>query len=256
MVPRLSVLAMCLSARGHDRNGAECRPDTLEASCRLYLTERPLNAADPTSPRGPVDRRSGRRAVGAFSAYVALALLTVFLVNLAPAFMPPTWSVLAFFLVAFDLPLAPLAVGGAIAASAGRLALALASRRWGSALLPSGRRRSLRELGVWLETRARWAPALAMLVYSFGPIPSNQLFVAAGLTGMRLPPIVAAFLVGRLISYTFWVNTARVASRRLEDVFEGYWRDGVFVALEVGLIVLLVAFTLVDWPRLLRARVS
>lgn len=186
---------------------------------------------------------------------MVLALLSVFLINLAPAFMPPTWSVLAFFLVAFDLPLLPLALGGAVAASLGRLALALASRRWGTALLPAGRRRSLRGLGAWLETRARWAPALAMLLYSFGPIPSNQLFVAAGLTGMRLLPIVGAFFAGRLISYTFWVNTARVAAQRFEQVFEGYWNDAVFVAAEVGLIALLVAFTLVDWPRLLRTRV-
>lgn len=181
-----------------------------------------------------------------------LALVTVFLVNLAPAFMPPTWSVLAFFLVTFDLPLLPLAVGGAIAASAGRLALALASRTWGSALLGPARRRSLHELGASLESRARWAPPLAMLVYSFGPIPSNQLFVAAGLTGMRLGPIAGAFLAGRLVSYAFWVNTAHVASERFEAVFEGYWHDAVYVAVEIALIALLVAFTLVDWPRLLR----
>ena len=55
----------------------------------------------------------------------AAAWLTVFVVNLVPAFMPPTWAFLAF--------------------------------------------------------------------YSFGPIPSNELFIAAGLTRMRLTPITAAF---------------------------------------------------------------
>ena len=168
--------------------------------------------------------------------------------------MPPTWAVLAFFVVRSDLPLLPLAVGGAIAASLGRLALALASRRWGSSLLSPARRSSLHEIGGWIEHKARWAPAVAMLLYSFGPIPSNQLFVAAGLTGIRLRPIVAAFFVGRVISYSLWVGAATVAVDRLETVFEGYWRNEGFIVVQLACIAALVAFAAVDWPRLLRLR--
>ena len=185
---------------------------------------------------------------------LALALLAVFAVNLAPAFMPPTWSVLTFFLLRWDLPLVPLAVGGAAAASLGRLVLALASRRWGRGFLPAARRRSLAGLGARIDEKARWAPALAMLGYSFGPIPSNQLFVAAGLMGLRLRPIVSAFFVGRLISYTFWAGAAHVAVPRLEELFGRYWRDEAFIAVQIGLIALLAAFALIDWRRLLAAR--
>jgi membrane protein YqaA with SNARE-associated domain len=182
---------------------------------------------------------------------LALAYLVVFLVNLAPALMPPTWSILAFFLIGYHLPLVPLAVGGALAASAGRLGLALASRRWGRRLLSPERRDHLGVLGAWLEERARWAAPLAVLIYSFGPIPSNQLFISAGLTGMRLERIVAAFLVGRLISYTFWVSTAHLAAQRFEDLFAGHLRSGGALALELLSLGLLVVVARLDWRRVL-----
>jgi hypothetical protein len=112
-----------------------------------------------------------------------LAFALVFAINVVPAFMPPTWSVLAILHFAFGLPALPLALGGALAASAGRLTLAVASQRFGRTLLPLHRRADLSDLGRCLDAKAKWAAPAAVLVYSFGPIPSNELFVAAGLTG-------------------------------------------------------------------------
>ncbi len=54
------------------------------------------------------------------AAQYAIALGVVFAVNLLPAFGPPTWAVLVFFSVDFDLPAATLVVGGALAAATGR----------------------------------------------------------------------------------------------------------------------------------------
>jgi hypothetical protein len=84
---------------------------------------------------------------------------------------------------------------------------------------------------------------------SFGPIPSNELFIAAGLTGMRLGPIVSAFLVGRLISYTFWVSTAHLAAQRFEDLFAGHLRTGSALILELVALGLLVLVARLDWRR-------
>src|SRR5438477_600461 len=52
------------------------------------------------------------------------AWLTALIINLMPAFMPPTWSVLALFRITTGAPLLPLTVGGAAASAAGRVALA------------------------------------------------------------------------------------------------------------------------------------
>jgi len=45
---------------------------------------------------------------------LAIALGVVFAVNLLPAFGPPTWAVLVFFSLDFDLPAVPLVLGGAL----------------------------------------------------------------------------------------------------------------------------------------------
>ena len=58
-----------------------------------------------------------------------IALGVVFAVNLLPAFGPPTWAVLVFFSLQFDLPPVPLVLGGALAAAGGRYLLATGTRR-------------------------------------------------------------------------------------------------------------------------------
>ncbi len=62
-------------------------------------------------------------------AQLGVALAVIFAVNLLPAFGPPTWAVLVFFSLDFDLPAVPLVLGGALAAAAGRLVLANGARR-------------------------------------------------------------------------------------------------------------------------------
>lgn len=192
-----------------------------------------------------------RAGAASESRRVVLALVVVFLINLAPAFMPPTWSILAFFAITFGLPVLPLAIGGAVAASSGRLALALASRGGGRRFLSARRRDNLAALGEWIDTKGRLAAPVAMLLYSFGPIPSNQLFIAAGLTTANLLPIVGAFFVGRLLSYTFWVGTAHFAVTRLGDLFADELRNGALVGLQLLAFAVLLVFTRIDWRRLL-----
>lgn len=170
--------------------------------------------------------------------------------NVAPAFMPPTWAVLAFMHFALDLPALPLAIGGAFAAAGGRLALALLSRRYGTRALSPMRRERLARLGRYLDDRARWAAPVAMLIYSFGPIPSNQLFIAAGLTRMTLSRIVLAFLAGRLISYPLWIGVAHAAVDRFDELFTSRFTNAPALVLEGLLIALLVVFTRIDWERL------
>jgi membrane protein YqaA with SNARE-associated domain len=186
---------------------------------------------------------------------LGLAFVVVFVVNALPAFMPPTWSLLAFAHLVIGLPALPLAVGGAFAASAGRYVLAKASARYGRRFLSAGKREDLVRLGRWLESRAAWAPAAAVLIYSFGPIPSNQLFVAAGLMRMSLGRIVGAFLAGRLISYPLWIGVAGVAATHIDELFTGHLLNITAVALDVVLVVSLIAFTRVDWMRVIE-RVS
>jgi membrane protein YqaA with SNARE-associated domain len=187
--------------------------------------------------------------------WTLVAFAVVFAINLVPYFMPPTWAVVSFFLIAYDLPFWPLCVGCALAATAGRCALALMSERWGRRLLTAQHRANVSALGQWLNERAGWREAVAVMVYSLGPIPSNQLFIAAGLSGARLRPIAAGFLVGRLVSYPALAFTARGVTGQLGSLFTQGWRDPKAIALELLSIVGVVVFARIDWPRLLHLSV-
>jgi hypothetical protein len=96
-----------------------------------------------------------------------------------PAFGPPTWAVLVFFRFRYpEIPARALVVGGAIAASAGRLLLALAFRVLGSRL-PAKRQESLLVLGHVLGER-RGGLLASFALFAAAPIPSAQMFKAAG----------------------------------------------------------------------------
>jgi hypothetical protein len=139
--------------------------------------------------------------------------------NVMPAFMPPTWSVLAIFHARYQLPLLPLTVGGAAASAAGRVLLARLSRGAGEHL-PEKDRNNATALATFLEQHPRWQTAL-VFVYCLGPFPSNSLFIAAGIGRLSLKRVAVIFFVSRAISDTFWVWTATGITRSVGDVFAG-----------------------------------
>lgn len=147
---------------------------------------------------------------------LALALGVVFAVNLLPAFGPPTWAVLVFFSLDFDLPAVPLVLGGALAAASGRYLLARGARRLRPRLSPMRLARLDRAQAALLADRRRSAAGLGL--FALSPVPSGQLFVAAGLMTVALLPLTAAFFAGRLVSYSIYVAAASIAERNLGDV--------------------------------------
>ncbi len=173
--------------------------------------------------------------------------------NAVPAFMPPTWSVLAYFHLYHALPVVPLAFVGALGATTGRAVLALGSRAFGQRFVPASWRANVETLVATLQSRPTLAlPSLAL--FALGPVPSNHLFVAAGLARAPLPPILAVFGIARFISYVLWVSAANVADRSLREAFGlrlGGWGA---VALQLVGFALIVLLMRIDWRRILRGR--
>ena len=164
-----------------------------------------------------------------------------------PAFGPPTWAVLVFFRFRYpEIPAAALVVGGAIAASAGRLLLALAFRALGTKL-PSKRQESLLVLGHVLGER-RGGLLASFALFATAPIPSAQMFEAAGLARVRLWPLLLAFLLGRLVSYTAYVTVASAAHDSLSHVFDKGLLSPQAIATQLIGIAVLVAIVFIDWP--------
>ena len=166
---------------------------------------------------------------------LAIALGVVFAVNLLPAFGPPTWAVLVFFSLDFDLPAVPLVLGGALAAACGRYLLATAARRFRPRLSPPRLARLDRAQAALLADRRRSAAGLGL--FALSPVPSGQLFLAAGLMTVPLPPLTAAFFAGRLVSYSIYVSAASVAERNLGDLVVDALTSPLGVAVQLAMLV-------------------
>lgn len=146
----------------------------------------------------------------------AIALGVVFAVNLLPAFGPPTWAVLVFFSVDFDLPAPALVLGGALAAASGRFLLASGTRRLRPRFSVARLERLDQTEAALTANRTRTVAGLGLFLVS--PLPSGQLFVAAGLMTVPLLPLTAAFLAGRLVAYSIYVSLGTIAAHSLGTV--------------------------------------
>ncbi|HEX5592040.1 MAG TPA: hypothetical protein VFX35_01690 [Solirubrobacterales bacterium] len=168
---------------------------------------------------------------------LAIALAVVFAVNLLPAFGPPTWAVLVFFSLDFDLPAVPLVLGGALAAASGRFVLANGARRLRPRLAPARLQRLDRAQAALSADRGRTAAGLGL--FALSPVPSGQLFVAAGLMTVPLAPLTAAFFCGRLVSYSIYVSVASIAEKNLGDIALDALASPLGMVLQVAMLVAL-----------------
>jgi hypothetical protein len=85
-------------------------------------------------------------------------------------------------------------------------------------------------------------------LFALSPVPSAQLFEAAGLIGVRLVPLTAAFFAGRIVSYSIYVAGAGAAKHTsagalVTSSLTSPWGIAVQVALLVGI----AGLTRIDW---------
>ncbi len=182
------------------------------------------------------------------------AYAVVFIANLAPAFMPPSWAVLTFFYLEFDLPLLPLTLGGALAAGLGRAGLARGSHRLGP-WLTRGHADDVAALHDYLGRRDRgvfWGTFL----YAIGPLPTNNLFIAGGVVGVRLTSMLGGFWAARAIADTFWVWVTARAVGRVHGVFTPSQHGWLAIAAQLVGLALALALLRLPWHRWLLRRMD
>jgi hypothetical protein len=179
--------------------------------------------------------------------------ILIFLLNLIPAFAPPTWMVFSF--LGFRNPgsnVALLAVIGALAATLGRLTLAKLSRVIiRQKLLSEDTKQNIDAIREGLQGKRKLTFGI-FLFYAFSPLPSNYIFLAYGLTTLELRLIAFPFFLGRAISYSFWGLTssaiAGMISFRSAKALS--YMTGYFIATQILLLYVVYLFTRVDWRTL------
>lgn len=179
---------------------------------------------------------------------VLILFLIVFGINLLPAFGPPTWSIIVFYGFHSDLPTAAIVLISAAAAATGRLALAHGFR-YLRGHLPVRLKDNLEGARDLLEHR-RHGVIIAFGLFALSPLPSAQLFEAAGLAGIRLMGFTAAFFTGRLISYSLYAASAKtIRGTTLGDAFANSLTSPWGIAIQIGMIVLLAVLAQIDWRK-------
>jgi membrane protein YqaA with SNARE-associated domain len=182
----------------------------------------------------------------------------VFAVNLLPAFGPPTWALLAFARFHWhDIPPAALIAGGALASTAGRLVLAVGARKLGGRL-SAKRRSNLQALGETLA-KSKTGLVASLAMFAFSPLPSAQMFMAAGLADIPLLPLAGAFFIGRSVSYTIYVTAATAAEETIKRLLRQGLTSPAAIAIQVASLAAVVLMIKIDWIKIIdwtRARIA
>ena len=178
--------------------------------------------------------------------------VVVFVLNVLPAFAPPTWTTMSFIGLAIpSINVALLAVVAATAATFGRIVLAKLSRALvRQKLLSEEARRNVDTIRLGMENR----PALTfgtLLGYSLSPLPSNYLFIAYGLTSLPIAFLSVPFFAGRILSYAFWITMASTVSDWLDVDVDWFESAPYFLAYylisQLLLVPVVYTFTRLDW---------
>ncbi|MDE2383821.1 MAG: hypothetical protein KGO53_04315 [Alphaproteobacteria bacterium] len=182
-----------------------------------------------------------------------ILFLIVFGVNLMPAFGPPTWTIIALYVFNSNQPVPATVAVGALAAASGRYILARVFRHLGG-YLPENMRRNLKGAREAIEQRRR-STLLALGLFALSPIPSAQLFEAAGLAGVRLFQFTAAFFLGRTVAYSVYALTVKsIRETTIGESFQTALTSPYGLASQLVMLILLALAVQVDWGRLFSSR--
>jgi len=185
---------------------------------------------------------------------IALAGVVLFF-NLMPAFAPPTWAALVLFSLNTNLhPIVIVAVG-AVCAGTGRYLLARATGLFRNRISKNSLSNLEAAQAILTVNNSRKLITIGMFVLS--PLPSAQLFEAAGLLGVRLLPLTLAFFSGRIVTYNFYVfGASELKAHGIGELitkeFTSVWAI-LFQLVMIGSVVLL---TRVNWKRFLPTKPS
>lgn len=155
------------------------------------------------------------------------------LCNVTPVLAPPTWAVLAWFSVHYNLPILPVAIVGAVGSTLGRVVLALASRWLGERIIPARQRADAERYAEMIRQNTRLnVPALAM--FAFGPIPKAMLFMAAGIARIPLLPGAIVYGVARAGIYLGALMAASTTVSSFGELFTSSFGGPLIIAAQIA----------------------
>jgi membrane protein YqaA with SNARE-associated domain len=182
--------------------------------------------------------------------YLGVFIL-VFLLNLAPGFVPPTWIVLLlFYLINPNFNIFLLALVGAIASTLGRFCLLQISKK-GKILLSKKEKEEMKFLNKKLKEIKNFG-FISSLIVALTPIPSNAYFIMLGFIEYSTLGVFLGFFIGRLITYFLPLFLVKTTILFIRKVFFEEWMFHLFLD-TIG-IISIVIFILIDWKKILKQK--
>lgn len=180
--------------------------------------------------------------------YLVIAA-TIILLNILPAFAPPTWAALIFFVVNYNVNPVALVVLGVASSTIGRAILAWYFRKFAH-LIPTRFSKNMKFAGDYLQRDASRRRTV-FLIFAISPISSAQLFEAAGISQtVKLRPLLAAFALGRCVTYSFYVSGAEAAaSTSMGQLIIDHLKSPWAIAAQLAMIALFVIAGSIDWQK-------
>ena len=174
----------------------------------------------------------------------------VLLFNLMPAFAPPTWAVLVLFSLNTDLHSIVIVTVGAVFAGTGRYLLARATGLFRNRISNKSLANLEAAQTLLTENTSRKLFTIGMFILS--PLPSAQLFEAAGLMGVRLLPLTVAFFSGRIVTYNFYVfGASELKTHGIGELVTKEFTSIWAILFQLVMISSVVLLTRIDWKRFL-----
>jgi len=169
-------------------------------------------------------------------------IIIAFIVNVIPAFAPPTWIVLGLYKINYpELNYIALAFSGVVGSVSGRFVLYLYSKYFGK-ILPKNRLDNISYMGNFINNK-KMGLFFSTFIYSVNPLPSNFLFISSGISGVRILPIISGFAVGRGISYL----SLMYASHKILFMFGFFAMGNIRLLADLIGISASISFIFIDW---------
>lgn len=175
--------------------------------------------------------------------------LAVIVVNVLPAFAPPTWTLIVFFLNYYHLNIFLVVILAVFAAASGRYLLYFYVKKFARAIFNEWEQDNLAYLGDRIGKKA-WSNFVFVFFYAITPLSTTALFVAAAVANIRKSVLFAGFICGRIVSYSFLAFTSTLVVKELDEIIQGSFTWQAVLTSIAGLGILLF-LTFLDWRELL-----
>jgi len=172
-------------------------------------------------------------------------LLIIILVNLMPAFAPPTWTILVVFLVKYDLNIYATIACGVCGATIGRFILSHYIGWFSHQVFNEKQHKNLSYLGnKFGDTHTK--NFYFTFIYSLTPLSTTVLFVAAGMAKIKATFVLLGFFCGRIVSYSVLAFSTKALAHNFSDITNGIfsWKSTIS---SLGGIAVIFLFIFTDW---------